>query len=85
MPGRRALTAMQLAEHRRRIMRTELTTGIGCALLGAAFLAGGHTQREMSIFLFGWAAGCAVHLTQTLLTSRLANRRAAKDHDVDDP
>jgi hypothetical protein len=60
---------------RRRIVRTELVSGVGCALLGVAFRAGGHTLQEMSLFLFGWAAGCAVHLTQTLILGILAQRR----------
>jgi len=59
-------------------MRTELSTGVGCALIGAAFLAGSHTMREMSIFLFGWAAGCAVHLTQTVIVGRVSRRRSRR-------
>ena len=77
MPARRIPTAAQALERKRRIMRVELSTCIGCALIGSAFLTGGHTLREMSIFLFGWAGGCAFHLTQTLIVGWVARRRAS--------
>jgi hypothetical protein len=84
MPAsRRAPTAAQLAERKRKIMRTELSTGIGCAIIGAAFLAGSHTMREMSIFLFGWAAACAFHLTQTVIVDRVGRRRKPRRGDPD--
>jgi hypothetical protein len=81
--GRRALTPAQLAERKRTIMRTELITAIGCAIIGAVFLAGSHTMREMSIFLFGWAAGCAFHLTQTLIVGRISRRRKPRKDNTD--
>jgi hypothetical protein len=73
--GRRIQTAEQLAQRKRKIMRIELSTGIGCAVLGGLFLTSGHTLREMSLFLFGWAAGCAFHLTQTLIVGWISSRR----------
>jgi hypothetical protein len=63
MPARRTTTAAQTLERRRRIMRIELSTGIGCALIGVAFRMGGHTLREMSIFRHAghrWRAGGVV-------------------------
>jgi hypothetical protein len=74
MSARRIRTPAQALERKRRIMRIELSTCVGCALTGAVFLTGGHTLREMSIFLFGWSAGCAFHLTQTMVAGRLARR-----------
>ncbi|MCW3020411.1 MAG: hypothetical protein JWN10_2719 [Solirubrobacterales bacterium] len=72
--GRRIPTAERLAQRKRKIMRTELGTGIGCAVLGVLFLTGEHTLREMSLFLLGWAAGCAFHLTQTLIVGWTSSR-----------
>jgi hypothetical protein len=63
---------------KRRIMRVELTSAIGSAIIGAAFLAGSHTMREMSIFLFGWTFGCAFHLTQTVIVDRLKRRKESR-------
>lgn len=65
-------------------MRTELTSGLGCAILGAAFLAGTHTMREMSIFLFGWAIGYTFHLTQTVVIDRISRRRQKPRRDNQD-
>lgn len=65
-------------------MRTELTTDLGCAILGAAFLAGSHTTREMSIFLFGWTVGCTFHLTQTITIDRTSRRRQKPRRDNQD-
>jgi hypothetical protein len=73
--SRSILITTRLAQRKRKIMRTELSTGIGCAVLGGLFLTGGHTLREMSLFLFGWAAGCAFHLTQTLIVGWISSRR----------
>lgn len=82
--SRRIPTDAELAARKRKIMRTELSTGLGCAILGAAFLAGSHTMREMSIFLFGWAVGCAFHLTQTVTIDRISRRRRKPRRDNQD-
>jgi hypothetical protein len=73
--GRRIPTTAEIAQKKRKIMRVEVTSAVGCAIIGAAFLAGSHTMREMSIFLFGWVFGCAFHLTQTVILDRIAHRR----------
>jgi len=84
MPGVRGTSReAELAGRRRRVLRTEIATGGGSAIIGAVFLAGSHTMREMSIFLFGWAGGCAVHLAQTVITGRLAHRRDRKRESRD--
>ena len=84
MPAsRRIPITARLARRKRKIMRIELSSAIGCALIGAAFLLGSHTMREMSIFLFGWAIGCTFHLTQTVITDRLGRRKKPR-RDSDD-
>lgn len=57
-------------------MRIELVNCVVCALLGAGFLAGTHTMREMSLVLFGWAFGCVFHLTLTVIVDLIARRRS---------
>ena len=56
---------------RARIIRVEVVSCTACAALGAAFEAGGHALGEVSLVLFGLAAGCVVHLTLTLLVTTL--------------
>jgi len=60
---------------RARIIRVEVISCAACAALGAAFQAGGHTLGEVSLVLFGWAAGCALHLTLTLFVATFGKRR----------
>jgi len=87
MPAsKRIPTAAELAQKKRKIMRVEMISGAGCTIIGAAFLAGSHTMREMSIFLFGWAFGCAFHLTQTVIVDRIARRKKPrrKPNDAED-
>jgi hypothetical protein len=57
------------------VLRVEIATCLGCAILGAAFQFGGSTLRGMSIFLFGWSIGCIFHLAQMFLTRRFGRRR----------
>ena len=54
---------MSLPRARREKAIVEAIICGGCAVIGAAFLLGGHTLRAMAIFLFGWAAGGALHLS----------------------
>ncbi|MGH2851104.1 MAG: hypothetical protein ACRDLP_10855 [Solirubrobacteraceae bacterium] len=60
-----------------RIIRIELVSCVASVALGAAFEAGGHTLRDVSLGLFGWAAGTAAHLTLTFAGSRLRRRRSS--------
>jgi hypothetical protein len=71
-----------LAQRRHKILLIELTSGMGCAIAGAAFLAGSRTVREMSVFLFGWSVGCAAHFTQTVIINQIRRRKIRNDnHD----
>jgi hypothetical protein len=64
-----------LRARRARIIRVEIISCATSAALGAAFQAGSHTLGEVSLVLFGWAAGCALHLTLTLFVTTLGKRR----------
>jgi hypothetical protein len=70
----RRKTPERIEETRRRIIRVCLTTGLGCAVIGGAFLlAGSHTLHQMAVFLFGWSVGCvAVYLN--ILVQRQVTR-----------
>ena len=77
-PNKRVAIDARLATRRRNVLRTEVATAVGSVLIGGLFLAGNHAMHEISIFLFGWALGCAVHLTQVVITNQLARRRNAQ-------
>jgi len=79
----RMTSAEEIAQRKRKVIRTELRTAVGCAIIGAAFLAGTHTMREMSIFLFGWTVGCAFHLTQTVIIKRLGRGKKPRRNSDD--
>lgn len=70
-----ASTSQPQAERRHVIIRTAIISCIGCTVLGAVFLTGGHTLRQMSIFMFGWAIGCAVFLIRTVIGDRIDRHR----------
>jgi hypothetical protein len=77
-PARDTETRAQPASVRARqtrIVRIEIVSCILCLALGAAFETGGHTLRDVSVGLFGWAAGSGAHLTLMLASSRLSKRR----------
>jgi hypothetical protein len=65
---------VKLPRTRREIAIVETIICAGCALIGALFLLGGHTLQRMSIFLFGWAAGGALHLSTVGLQEWRARR-----------
>jgi hypothetical protein len=62
------------SERRRHIVRVEVATMIGSAIVGGALLPLGGTPARMSLFLFGWAGGCALHLLLAPLQRRIARR-----------
>jgi hypothetical protein len=65
-----------VAQRRREhIIRIEIVSCLGCAVLGGAAQAGGHTFHEVSYVLFGWTAGTAMHLMLTLCVATLTKRR----------
>jgi predicted membrane channel-forming protein YqfA (hemolysin III family) len=77
---RRSKTPEQIEETRRRIMRICLTTALGCAVIGIVFrLTANYTLREMSLFLFGWAAGCVAAYLNTRV-QRLVQRARRSDN-----
>ena len=51
-----AADPLALRTRRERIIRIEIISGAGSAVIGAAFQAGGHTLGQVSLVLFGWAA-----------------------------
>jgi hypothetical protein len=57
------------------VLRVEIATCVGCALVGAAFRFGGSTLQGMPIFLFGWSIGRIFHLGQMFLARRVGRRR----------
>ena len=80
---RRTLPDAGLAARRRRVLRVEVTTGITSVVIGGALLLGDRTMQEISVFLFGLALGCALHLTQTVITTYVTRRRQAKSEERD--
>ncbi len=63
-----------MSQRQRNVLRVEIATCLGCAIIGAAFQLGG-TLRGMSIFLFGWSLGCVFHLTQMLIARRISRHK----------
>jgi uncharacterized membrane protein len=57
------------------LLRLEIRICVGCAILGAVFLALGGTLGRMAIFLLGWAAGCAMHLLTVAIQGWRTRRR----------
>ncbi len=76
----RRKTPEDIEEKRRRIIRVCLTTGLGCALIGAVFLlTNSHTLHLMSEFLFGVSVGCAAAYLNTRV-QRLVQRARRSDN-----
>jgi hypothetical protein len=60
-------------ERRRRILRIEVGSCVGCAALGTVLYSlAGSTLRDIWLPLLGWAAGCSFHLAQLLVAYYLA-------------
>lgn len=59
----------------RQVLRVEISTMIGSAIAGGALLPFGGTPGRMSLFLFGWAGGCAAHLLVYSAQEWLRRRR----------
>lgn len=60
---------------RREILYVELAVCLASALLGVLFEMGGRALQGMAIFLFGWSAGCAVHLLALAVQNRHRRRK----------
>jgi hypothetical protein len=78
MPVESPSSAAQVHRRKRKIMRIELSSCIVCAILGGAFFFGDRVLHDISIFLLGWAVGCAVHLA-TLIVERIAHRGTPRE------
>lgn len=61
--------------HSRRVVRVEISTMVGSAVVGGGLLPFGGTPGRMSLFLFGWAGGCAAHLLLYATQQWLRRRR----------
>jgi hypothetical protein len=61
--------------HQRRVRRVELQTMIGSAVAAVVLLPFGGTPARMSLFLFGWAGGCTLHLATQAVQKRARRRR----------
>jgi hypothetical protein len=59
----------------RRVQRIEVATMVGSAAAGAVLLPFGGTAGRMSLFLFGWAGGCLLHLFVQAAQHLLSGRR----------
>lgn len=58
-----------------RVLRIELATMIGSAIVGGGLLPFGGTPARMSTFLLGWAGGCALHLLTRAAGKRMRRGR----------